>query len=339
MRTTIKDVAKKAGVSPATVSLVLNKRPLPISDETRERVLQAADQLNYRPNMLAVSLVTKRSNSIGLILPDVSNPFFSAISKYVQLSAMNYNFAVVSCSTNDDCSSTCNYLRFFAERSVDGIILTQSDFQSELETSKILALIEDIQIPIVLIDRVYETSKLPAVLVDQEKAGYLATQALLDSGHTRIGCVAGPLGIYGTKKRFEGYKKALSDYGVQFDRSLIYEGRYDIRTGINAVPYLLDKKVTGVFCFADYIATGVYQGIRNMGRIIPEDISVVSIDDTILTEAVQPPLTSVAQPIEEIASVAVKTLIQIINNEGDNSHIIYTLEPILKIRASIKKII
>ena len=338
MRTTIKDVAKKAGVSPATVSLVLNKSTLPISDETKEKVLKVAKELNYRPNMLAVSLATKRSNSIGLILPDVSNPFFSSISKCVQQSAMNRNFAVVTCSTNDDWASTCNYLKFFSDRGVDGIILTQSDFQSEEETASILNLIEDIQIPMVLIDRVYETSLLPSVLVDQEKAGYLATQALLESGHRRIGCVAGPLGIYGTRKRLEGYKKALSEYNLEYDSSLVFEGKYDLQTGINSVPYMLGKKVTGVFCFADFIATGVYQGIRNLGRRIPDDLSVVSIDDTILAEAVQPPLTSVAQPIEEIASVAVNTLIQIINNEGNNSNTIHKLEPILKVRASVKKI-
>ena len=338
MRTTIKDVAKKAGVSPATVSLVLNKSTLPISDETKEKVLKVAKELNYRPNMLAVSLATKRSNSIGLILPDVSNPFFSSISKCVQQSAMNRNFAVVTCSTNDDWASTCNYLKFFSDRGVDGIILTQSDFQSEEETASILNLIEDIQIPMVLIDRVYETSLLPSVLVDQEKAGYLATQALLETGHRRIGCVAGPLGIYGTRKRLEGYKKALSEYNLEYDSSLVFEGKYDLQTGINSVPYMLGKKVTGVFCFADFIATGVYQGIRNLGRRIPDDLSVVSIDDTILAEAVQPPLTSVAQPIEEIASVAVNTLIQIINNEGNNSNTIHKLEPILKVRASVKKI-
>ena len=338
MRTTIKDVAKKAGVSPATVSLVLNKSTLPISDETKEKVLKVAKELNYRPNMLAVSLATKRSNSIGLILPDVSNPFFSSISKCVQQSAMNRNFAVVTCSTNDDWASTCNYLKFFSDRGVDGIILTQSDFQSEEETASILNLIEDIQIPMVLIDRVYETSLLPSVLVDQEKAGYVATQALLESGHRRIGCVAGPLGIYGTRKRLEGYKKALSEYNLEYDSSLVFEGKYDLQTGINSVPYMLGKKVTGVFCFADFIATGVYQGIRNLGRRIPDDLSVVSIDDTILAEAVQPPLTSVAQPIEEIASVAVNTLIQIINNEGNNSNTIHKLEPILKVRASVKKI-
>ena len=338
MRTTIKDVAREAGVSPATVSLVLNNSSLPISSETKNRVLQAANRLNYRPNMLAVSLATKRSSSIGLILPDVGNPFFSSISKHIQQAAMKNNYAVVACSTDDDCTSTCNYLRFFSDRGVDGIILTQSDFQSEEETATLLSVIEDIQIPIVLIDRVYETSPLPAVLVDQEKAGYLATQDLLEAGHKRIGCVTGPLGIYGTRKRLEGYQKALSEYDLQYDPSLIFEGKYDIQTGIASVPYLLGKKVTGVFCFADYIATGLYQGIRNLGRKIPEDLSVVSIDDTILAEAVQPSLTSVAQPIEAIAAAAVETLIQIINSGGKSSPKIQTLEPALKVRASVKNI-
>ena len=337
MRPTIKDVAKEAGVSPATVSLVLNNSALPISNETKEKVLQVANQLNYRPNMLAVSLAKKRSNSIGLILPDVCNPFFSSISKSIQLAAMEKNYAVVACSTNDDFISTCNYLRCFSDRGMDGIILTQSNFQSEKDNITILNLLEEIQMHIVLIDRVYETSKFPAVLVDQEKAGYLATQVLLESGHRRIGCVAGPLGIYGSKKRLGGYIKALSEYGIEYDPSLVFEGKYDLQTGISSVPYLLGKKVTGVFCFADYIATGVYQGIRNLDRRIPEDLSIVSIDDTILAETVQPPLTSVAQPIEKIASVAVDTLISLINHESCE-YGICTLEPAVKVRSSIKRL-
>lgn len=335
-RPTIKDVAKAAGVSPATVSLVLSRSELAISKITREKVFKAAKELNYHPNQLAVSLATKRSNSIGLILPDVSNPFFSSLYKYIEKTAIKYNFTVVAGNTDDDFSITYSYLRHFADRQFDGVILAQSDFQGPEETEKLFNLIDAIDIPIVLIDRVYSNKNYPVVQVDHQQAGYLATKHLLEMGHRRIGCVTGPLGISGCKARLEGYKAALNEYGVCFDPSLIYEGKYDIQTGIQSVPFLLGKNVTAAFCFADYIAIGVYQEMRNIYKSIPEDLSVVSIDDTILAEAIQPPLTSVSQPVNEIAKTAVEALISQIHVNG-KSEVVSILEPVLKVRASVKK--
>lgn len=338
MRTTIKDVAKLAGVSPATVSLVMNKKNVAVKESTRQAVLDAAQELNYRPNQLAVGLVTNKSYSIGLILPDAENPFFSSLAKYIEQTAMQYGYAVVTSNTDDDCEKTCKYLRFFSDRQVDGIILVQSDFHSPQDTDKIFQLIADSYIPIVLVDRVFEGHELPAVLVDQQRIGYLATQHLLEQGHRRIGCITGPLGIYSTKERLMGYKKAMEEYGLEYNSSLIYQGKYDIRTGEEAAPFLLGKKVSAVFCFADYIAFGVYRELRNLNRNIPEDLSVVGVDDTILADIIQPPLTTVEQPVQKIAKLAVKQIVERINHPDLDATPQPLLEPILKVRSSVRQI-
>lgn len=337
MRVTIKEVAKRAGVSPATVSLVLNRKPVPISEKTRDAVFQAAEELKYRPNQLAVGLVTNRSNSIGLILPDIENPFFAGLAKYIEQIAMEHGYAVITSSTNDDCISTCRYLRFLSDRQVDGVILAQSDFHSEAETKRVFKLTTDIHVPIVLVDRTNEEYDLPSVLVDQKKIGYLATCHLIEMGHTRIGCVTGPLGMYSTRERLAGYQQALSDYNIEYDKSLVYQGKYDIRTGSDSVPFLLGKGVSAVFCFADYIAFGVYRELRNLNRNIPEDLSIVGVDDTVLTDVIQPPLTTVAQPVSQIASLAVRQLVQQISSPNQSPSSPLFLEPNLKVRASVRR--
>lgn len=339
MRTTIKDVAKAAGVSPSTVSLVMNGKDSAISEKTKNAVAQAAKALHYRPNQLAVGLATNRSNSIGLVLPDIGNPFFSELAKHIERAAMEEEYTVLVSSTDDDCKHTCNSLFFFYDRQVDGIILAQTDFQAAEETEKIFRAIEDIQIPIVLVDRVNERYSLPAVLVDQQKIGYMATQHLLEQGHRRIGCVAGPMGICSVRDRVAGYRRALRDFQVPFDESLIYHGKYDIQTGVEAVPFLLGKKVTAALCCSDTLAFGVYREMRNLHRRIPEDLSVVSVDDTVLADIIQPPLTSVSQPIPDVAAQAVSTLIRLIHHPEQSLKPIPKLEPTLKVRASVSRIL
>ena len=286
-----------------------------------------------------MGLATNRSNSIGLVLPDIGNPFFSELAKHIERAAMQEEYTVLVSSTDDNCKHTCNSLFFFYDRQVDGIILAQTDFQAAEETEKIFRAIEDIQIPIVLVDRVNERYSLPAVLVDQQKIGYMATQHLLEQGHRRIGCVAGPMGICSVRDRVAGYRKALQDFQVPFDESLIYHGKYDIQTGVEAVPFLLGKKVTAALCCSDTLAFGVYREMRNLHRRIPEDLSVVSVDDTVLADIIQPPLTSVSQPIPDVAAQAVSTLIRLIHHPEQSLKPIPKLEPTLKVRASVSRIL
>lgn len=337
-RTTIKDVAKLAGVSTATVSLVLNEKPVPISAATRSAVLEAAKTLHYRPNQLAVGLVTNKSNSIGLIIPDNANPFFASLSNYIEKEANQNGFSVILGNTNNDPKITRDYLRIFADHQVDGIILAQADFATAEESEKCMNLIHELRTPVVLVDRVYKDSNIDCVLVDQIMAGYLATHHLLELGHRRIGCASGPLGLGNCANRLIGYKKALEEFNVPFDSTLIFEDNLNIECGIRALPSLLGRNVTAIFAFNDLIAYGIYKESRNYNLNIPADLSVVGLDDIFLSDIIQPPLTTVAQPIAETADIVVQKLLDLMLPSSSNTHNPKILQPTLKVRGSTRRI-
>lgn len=338
-RTTIKDVAKLAGVSTSTVSLVLNEKPVPISAATRAAVLEAANTLNYRPNQLAVGLVTSKSNSIGLIIPDNSNPFFASLSNYIEKEANQNGFSVILGNTNNDPKSTRNYLQIFADHQVDGIILAQADFTTPEESEECMKLIQELRTPVVLVDRVYKDLNIDCVLVDQVAAGYLATHHLLELGHRKIGCASGPLGLGNCSNRLAGYKKALEEFGIDFDPALVYEDNLNIECGIHALPSLLGHNVTAIFAFNDLIAYGIYKESRNYSLSIPEDLSVVGLDDIFLSEIIQPPLTTVAQPIALTADIVVKKLLDLMLPSSSHVHTPKILQPTLKVRGSTRRIL
>lgn len=337
-RTTIKDVAKLAGVSTATVSLVLNEKPVPISAATRLAVLEAAKTLHYRPNQLAVGLVTNKSNSIGLIIPDNSNPFFASLSNYIEKAANQNGFSVILGNTNNEPKVTRDYLRIFADHQVDGIILAQADFATPEESEKCMNLLHELRTPVVLVDRVYKDSNIDCVLVDQVMAGYLATHHLLEMGHRKIGCASGPLGLGNCANRLIGYKKALEEFHIPFDPTLIFEDNLNIDCGIHALPSLLGHNVTAIFAFNDLIAYGIYKESRNYNLSIPNDLSIIGLDDIFLSDIIQPPLTTVAQPISETADIAVQKLLDLMLPSANSIHNPKILQPTLKVRGSTRRI-
>lgn len=336
MRSTIRDVAKLAGVSIATVSLVINKKDSAISPKTRSNVLEAVKALNYRPNQLAVSLATNRSKFIAVIVPVIANPFFAQMASYFDRNAKNLGYSVMISNVNDDAVQTCDALRFFADHCVDGIVIAQTDFQTAMETQRVLKTIEELQVPLVTVDRVMCKSSLPSVSVDQFESGYLATLHLLEHGHRRIGCITGPLGIHSAKERLRGYQTALQEYNISINPSWIYEGQYCIQTGAASVPILLGEKCTGVVCCSDTLAFGVYKELRNLNRKIPDDMSVVSIDDTVLADVIQPALTSVSQPLNQLTINALDLLLDSIGDPNKHQNASIRYHPQLKVRASVR---
>lgn len=336
-RITIKDVAKLAGVSTATVSLVLNDKPVPISDKTRSAVIEAAQSLRYRPNQLAVGLVTSKSSFIGLIMPDNSNPFFASLSSYIEKEANRNGYSVILGNTNNNPKTTREYLRMFTDYRVDGIILAQTDFNTPKENEKCLNLIQEISTPLVLVDRVLKYATIDCVMVNQVTAGYLATHHLLSLGHKKIGCASGPLGLDNCANRLAGYQKALEEFGIAYDASLVYEGDLTIDCGIQALPSLLGRNVSAIFAFNDLIAYGIYKESRNYNLNIPGDLSVVGLDDIFLSDIIQPPLTTVSQPITEVASLAIQKLTNLIQATPGYTHTPSILQPILKVRGSTRR--
>ena len=338
MRTTIKDVAKAAGVSPATVSLILNEKPVSISRDTREKVLQAVKELRYRPNQLAVGLVTNTTNTIGLIIPDSNNPFFAALSNQIEMRLRQEKLNVIIGNTGGDPKITRQYLRIFSDRRVDGIVLAQLDFEDAAETAKCQDLLKDIDLPVVYVDRVTDDGNHVTVAVDQLQIGYLATRHLLELGHRRIGCASGPISLNVNERRYAGYCKALEEYGIAPDPELLFcDETLSIACGRRALPCLLGKNVTAIFCFNDMIAYGVYKECRSYHLSIPWDLSVVGVDDIEFSDIIDPPLTTVAQPICEIAGHAVEGMLQLLQNSGERKRI-SKLTPILKVRGSTARV-
>ncbi|MDF2613339.1 MAG: LacI family transcriptional regulator [Clostridia bacterium] len=316
MKTTIKDIAQQAHVSVGTVSKILNKKDGHISDETRQKVMAVAKQLNYTPNTLARSLVTKQTKTIGLILPDISNPFFPELARGAEDKASELGYSIMYCNTDDDVKKEDKYIQMLTEKMADGIIITQS--VARKMTSERLQLART---PIILIDRDAEGEGVGGkVLVDNLMGAYEAIKHLLIKGYRNIVFVAGPLTSNTTKARLEGYKRALDEFKVPFNKDYILEGQYKSEWGFKAVNQLFEKKLNfdAVFCGNDVIAISVVKALKDAGKLIPEDVAVIGYDDIHMASLIEPPLTTVRQPIYEMGYRAVEMLVDIIENPNQD---------------------
>lgn len=335
---TIVQVAKKSGYSVATVSLVLNNKPNRISEGAKQKILQVAKDLNYQPNHIAVSMKTKRTLSLGLIVPDISNPFFAELAKKTEEYSAEKGYSVLYSNTNDNHKSDYDHVQTFINRGVDGIIMIPSTTAKQADNERLNALIEEHHIPCVFLDRMFENPYIKTITIDHVEGGYLATKYLLENGHTNIGCICGPKISNTTKQRLEGYKKALKEFKVKFNKNLIYYGDYRSASGENAIDTLLNHSITAVFVQNDLMAVGVYKRCQHLQISIPNQLSIMGFDNTFLCEITHPPMNSIDQNIDLLAKNSVYELIKMINNPNQSN-----VEPIIipakiKVRSSVKKI-
>jgi LacI family transcriptional regulator len=304
--TTIREVAESAGVSYATVSHVINNTRL-VSPETRERVLAAMDALNYRPNALARSLRQGKTNTIGLVLPDSANPFFAEISRSIEDEAFKKGYSVFLCNTELDTQRELFYVDVLSKKQVDGII-----FVAAGDTADSLDYLIQRRMPLVMIDREVPNVEADAVLTDNQLGGYLATHHLLDLGHRRIACIAGPSSITPSAERIIGYRKALEEAGVSYDEKLILRGDYHAQSGMDITHIILgmDPRPTAIFALNDLMALGALRAAAEAGYSVPNDLSVVGYDDLEISHFTNPPLTTIAQPKKEVGTRAVNLLVE-----------------------------
>lgn len=334
LRSTIKDVAAEAGVSITTVSLVLNGKGDRISDKTEQRILDAAKKLNYRPNHIAVSMVTKSTQTIGLIIPDISNIYFSELSKLIEEACYKHGYNVLYGNTHGRASRDIDYINIFLDRNVDAIILILSNSKGE-HLRDIKKMIMDTDTPFIIIDRMLSIDGETTILVNQKLGGYLATQHLINLGHKNIGCITGPKDVYSSTERLNGYKEALLEAGIPIQENLIFEGDFGIKSGMNALPYLLGRGITSIFAFNDMMALGVYKQATYYNLTIPEDLSLVGYDDIFISDFLDPPLTSIEQPVHSIANEAVEQIMSAIENKNRDKNL-FVFDPILKVRGSTR---
>lgn len=302
---TIKDVARAANVSIATVSHVLNGTRF-VSDELRARVLHAAEALDYHPNRVAASLRTRRSQSVLLIIPDIANPFFPQLVRGVQDVFDRKGFAVIVANTDRRRDRELDFLNLALRTNADGVIINPSG----IDYSDILPLIER-DIKITLIGAHIDHPDLDVVRVDNPAGAHDAVRHLVTLGHRRIAMVTGPLRASSARQRHEGYEQAMAEAGLPVESGWVAEATFDQEGGYRATTRLLmhPSPPTAIFAAADLMALGAMQALRDAGRHVPRDVSVVGFDDIPLAQITAPPLTTISQPKYEMGQCAAELLL------------------------------
>ena len=332
-RVTIADVAREAGVSLMTVSRALNNKD-GISLETRAHVLEVIQRLGYRPSGVARSLVTRRTGTIGLIVPDVSNPYFSGIAHGVAEVANQNDLSVLLCDTEEQSEQEMEFLRVLEEKQVDGVIVAAPRHSSE----QILPQIARHQ-NVVVVNRVFQNypgfTASGYVINDDRIGGQLATAHLLARGHRCIGYLGGPRSSYGSQRRLIGYKTVLEEAGIPLNENYIVYCHPTVKGGSEAILALLktDPHITAVFCFNDMVAIGALQAIAQLGRKVPDDLAIVGYDDIPMASWVTPALTTLRAPFEEMGRLATRLLIDRFQECEEGCENI-ELQPELIVRAS-----
>jgi LacI family transcriptional regulator len=326
----IKDVAKEAGVSIATVSHVINGTRY-VSPDLTEKVHQAISKLNYRPHAIARSLRKNKTLTIGLVIPDNSNPFFSEILRGAEDSAFNYGYSVIVGNSDSDPQKELAYFKSLSSGKVDGLIFVDAALPDEYVRTAMSA-----QTPVIVVDRNLSEKAVDGIFLDNFRGGLEATEYLIQIGHRRIGCISGPSSIIPNMERVRGYRSALESYGIPVDDELIYEGDFQVDGGTRGALFLMNKPQppSAIFCCNDMMAIGALQAFRQHGIRVPEDISLVGFDDIPQAAYAEPSLTTVAQPKYEIGQIAVDLLIQRLKGLASIEPQTILLQPALIIRSS-----
>lgn len=339
LRATQSDVAKYAGVSQAMVSYVLNNNnSLKIPEETRQRILEAMNELEYVPNALARGLRSGQTKTIGLVVPDNSNPFFAEIARVIENLGFENGYSVILCNSDYDVEKENTYVDVLLAKQVDGMIFISSGGKRDA-----IQKLRDSHTPYVTVDHDIVGYQTDAIQIDYQMGGYLAARYLLELGHQRVACITGPNEFSSSSERVDGYLQALAEAGHTVDRSLIVSGDFRIRGGELAMNILLDLETppTAVFACNDLMAVGAVQAARRRCIEVPEGLSVVGFDDIPLAEVLYPSLTTIRLPIAEIAANTMGTFLKQVQgkagSEDSNGSNPLILQPKLIVRDSTCK--
>lgn len=322
----ITEVAERAGVSAATVSRVLNGDDR-VRPAARERVRAAVAELGYRPNRLASNLRRQRAEMIGVVIPDVENPHFYGMVRVVEAAAYQRGFRVLLCNIGDSAEKQRAYLRVLAAERVVGVVLTAMDAAGE----EIGRLVTE-GVPVVAYDRLVADPRVDAVVADNAEGARRATDHLLRAGHERVGFVAGLSGLQIAADRLAGYEQAMREAGLP---PRVAIGHFRPEGAYGAAGQLLDgpEPVTALVVASNLMTIGVLRALRARRARVPEDVALVAIDDPFWADLVDPPLTTLAQPVQRMAERTAKLLFERINGERDTpQHVVFDFE--LRVRQS-----
>lgn len=312
MNITIYDVAREASVSMATVSRVVNGNPN-VKPTTRKRVLEAIERLGYRPNAVARGLASKKTTTVGVIIPDISSIFFSELARGIEDIATMYKYNIILCNSDQNKEKEIHLVNTLLEKQVDGIVFMGGEITKEHEET-----FKKSPVPIVLSATIDEKKEFPSVNIDYKKAAYDAVKSFIDNGHKKIAMLSGTLEdpINGYQK-FAGYKEAIQEANIDMNDDYVVIGDYTYDSGLEAMESLLklQDKPTAIFASTDEMALGLIHGAQDAGHKVPEDFEIIGFDNTRLATMVRPTLTTVVQPMYDIGAVSMRLLTKFMNKE------------------------
>jgi LacI family transcriptional regulator len=314
---TIRDVAKRAGVAPITVSRVINDSSY-VSQETRERVEMVIEELGYVPNMLGPSLRFSQTMTLALVLTDITNPFWTTVARGVEDVAQTNGYSIILCNTDESEAKQEQYLQMLLRRRIDGILLVPTCSTDP----KPVHIIQQQSIPVVLLDRQIPGVKVDVVRADSEDGAFQLTQHLLSLGHKRIALLTGPQTVSTAVDRVNGYRRALADAGLPESAAQFYWGAFTQESGIHMASLALaaTPAPTALIAANNFIAIGALKALQKRGLHVPDDIALVTVDDTPPTFPIDPFLTVLTQPAREMGQQAAQLLLDRLTNLIDDTY-------------------
>lgn len=336
MPVTLNDIAEKADLSVSTVSRILNDKAdqYSISGKSKRLVLKIANELDYKPNALARALRLKKTLSLGLIVPDISNPFFAYVTRSIQRTAHQLGYSVIVCDTDENQELEIEHINLLRSKGIDGLIMMPAG-----QSCDHLKVLDQEGLPLVLLDRYFEELDTHCVLVDNYNGALNATEHLIEHGHTRIAVNQGLPFSSTNKDRIKGYEAALNRHEISIERSLIVGEDFREESGYRAAKCILtmEEPPSAIFALSDLITLGTYKAIYEADLKIPDDISLVSFDDVDFSPYLASPLTAVAQPRQAMGEAAVRILVDLMEDDTESDGKIKhnVLQPNLIVRGSV----
>lgn len=320
MSISIKEIARLANVSPSSVSLVLNNKPNRISEQTSELIRKIAEENQYRPNAAARSLVTRQTKTLGLIIPDIENLFFSKLAKTLELEVRKEDYTLIIVNSNDSFEEDKLLIDLLVSRGVDGLFLDVSN-EAYLHQEELEEKLSGLPIPYVMIDRVFDSFGCNKVYFDNLTGSYLATKYLLEQGYRNISCICNNFISTNSLSRINGYKKAMDEYGVKIPKEYIIPANYRIEGGYQAGEQILKTDSNAIFSCNDMMTLGLMKKFTECGIRVPEDYRIVSYDNLLSDFLFGIKISSVDQDINELGIRSWMTMRSCLQAETDYQEI------------------
>lgn len=307
---TIYDVAREAGVSMATVSRVVNGNPN-VKPDTRKKVNEVIERLDYHPNAVARGLASKKSTTIGVILPDITEMFFAALARGIDDIASMYKYNIILENSDEDVDKKVEVLENLLAKQVDGVIYMGNAIDDRLREA-----LKSARTPVVFAGSVGDKHALPSVSIDNEAAVYESVRKLIENKNKKVAFVSGPLSqpVNG-KFRIEGYKRALAESNIDFDESLVFETTNTYEDGIKLASQIASSDITAAFVANDRLAVGLLNGLQDLNVKVPEEFEIMTSNNTNLTKMVRPQISSIGHPMYDTGAVAMRLLTKLMNKE------------------------